>query len=78
VRDALSKGVVVDLHPETFRPYDTATTSVALIGVTLWLLPNGAFRFAVARSYAASFLRFLVASAMEFGCCVTRLGKAAS
>jgi methylglutamate dehydrogenase subunit D len=67
-RDALAKGVGIDLDENAFRAGDAATTAVALISVTLWRLPNGTFRFAVARSFAASFSRFLVSSAAEFGC----------
>jgi methylglutamate dehydrogenase subunit D len=69
-RTALAKGVAIDLDPAAFRPGDAATTAVALIGVTFWLVDAERFRFAVARSFAPGFLRFLVASAAEFGCAV--------
>ena len=72
-RDALAKGVAIDLDPSVFRPGDAATTSVALIGVTFWQLDAApTFRFAVGRSFAPGFARFLVISAAEFGCVVAR------
>lgn len=70
-RAALAKGVAIDLDPAAFRPGDAATTSVALVGVTFWQLDAlPTYRFAVARSFAPSFSRFLVVSAAEFGCMV--------
>jgi methylglutamate dehydrogenase subunit D len=68
VRDALAKGVMVDLHPRTFAPGDAAVTSIAHVGVHLWQLDDvPAYEFAVARSFAASFWHWLMASAAEFG-----------
>jgi len=72
LRDTLAKGLAIDIDPSVFRPGDAATTAVALIGVTFWLLDEKpTFRFAVPRSYAPAFSRFLVASAAEFGCVVS-------
>jgi heterotetrameric sarcosine oxidase gamma subunit len=72
-RDALAKGVAVDLDPVAFGPGDAATTSVAQIGLTLWQVDGApTFRLAVGRSFAPSISRFLVASAAEFGCAVRR------
>lgn len=68
VRAALAKGVNLDLDPRAFVPGDAATTSIALVGVTFWqrdMAPT--YRFAVARSYAPAFLRWLSSSAAEFG-----------
>lgn len=76
-RDALAKGVTIDLDPRAFRPGDAATTAVALIGVTFWQIDESpTYRFAVGRSFAPSFVRFLVSSAAEYGCCVGRSGAA--
>lgn len=74
-RTALAKGVAVDLDPAAFAPGDAATTSVALIGVTLWQLDAApTYRFAVGRSFAPGFSRFLATSAAEFGCTIIGRG----
>jgi len=71
VRDALAKGVAIDLHPREFTPGDVAVTSAAHIGLTLWRLADNAdgavFEIAVARSLAGSFWHWLSGSAAEFG-----------
>lgn len=70
-REALAKGVAIDLDAGMFCPGDAATTSVASIGTTFWQLDETpTFRFAIGRSFAPSFSRFLVMSAAEFGCSV--------
>jgi methylglutamate dehydrogenase subunit D len=67
-RDALAKGVMVDLHPLAFAPGDAAVTSVAHVGVHFWQLDAvPTYVFAVPRSLAASFWHWLTASAAEFG-----------
>jgi sarcosine oxidase subunit gamma len=70
VRDALAKGVMIDLHPRAFAAGDVAVTAAAHVGFTLWRLaddPAGAvFEIAVARSLADSFWHWLAASAAEF------------
>jgi sarcosine oxidase subunit gamma len=74
VRDALAKGVMIDLHPSTFAPGDVAVTAAAHVGLTLWRLPDDAtgatFEVAVARSLAASFWHWLATSAAEYGLAV--------
>lgn len=68
VRDALAKGVAVDLHPRAFKPGDTAITLVSHIAVQLWQLDDRpAYEFAVARSLAQSFWHWLEASSAEYG-----------
>jgi len=68
VRDALAKGVAVDLHPSAFKPGDTATTLVSHIAVQLWQLDDRpTYEFAVARSLAQSFWHWLEASSAEYG-----------
>jgi sarcosine oxidase subunit gamma len=72
LRDALAKGVMIDLHPATFAVGDAAATSVAHIGIQLWRLPDATdgpvFEIMVARSLAGSFWSWFTASAAEFGC----------
>lgn len=72
VRAALAKGVALDLHPVAFPEGAAASTSVALVALTFWRAGDAAdgsatFRFAVPRSFAPAFLRWLAASAAEFG-----------
>jgi sarcosine oxidase subunit gamma len=71
VRDALAKGVTIDVHPRSFAVGDVAVTAAAHIGVTLWRLDDDAdgavFEVAIARSFAGSFWHWLSASAAEFG-----------
>jgi heterotetrameric sarcosine oxidase gamma subunit len=68
VRDALAKGVAVDLHPSAFKAGDTAATLVSHIPVHLWQIDDRpSYEFAVARSLAQSFWHWLEASAAEYG-----------
>lgn len=75
VREVLSKGSMVDIHPSAFPVGAAASTSFAHIGVQFWRTedgPDGAvFEFLVARSMAGSFWSWFAASATEFGCRVT-------
>jgi heterotetrameric sarcosine oxidase gamma subunit len=67
-RDALAKGVMVDLHPRAFAPGDAAVTSVAHVGVHFWQLDAvPTYEFAVPRSLAVAFWHWLMESAAEFG-----------
>lgn len=68
VRDALAKGVPIDLHPRAFGPGRAAATLAAQIGILLWqrdAVPT--FDLAVARSYAGSLTEWLVGAAAEYG-----------
>ncbi len=72
VREALAKGVALDLDPRAFAPGDVATTVVSHVGVTLWACEaarEGAppYRLAVARSFAPALLRWLTPGAAPFG-----------
>jgi methylglutamate dehydrogenase subunit D len=68
VRDALAKGLAIDLHPRAFKPGYTAITTVAHIGVHLWQIDEApTYEIAVPRSLALSFWRWLEASAAEYG-----------
>ena len=75
VRQALSKGCMIDLHPTAFAIDATATTSIAHVGVHLWRAADSAegaaFEMLVARSMAGSFWSWLAAAAGEFGCAVS-------
>lgn len=70
-RDALIKGVGLDLHPRAFGPGDAAVTVIAHIGAQLWQLDDRpTYEIAIYRSFAGSLWRWLEASAAEFGCTV--------
>lgn len=70
-RDALIKGVGLDLHPRAFGPGDAAVTVIAHIGAQLWQLDDRpSYEIAAYRSFAGSLWRWLEASAAEFGCVV--------
>jgi methylglutamate dehydrogenase subunit D len=67
-RDALAKGLTIDLHPSAFATGFAAVTSVAHIGVVLWQIDDcPTYEFAVPRSYALSFWHWLKTSAIEYG-----------
>lgn len=67
-RDALAKGVPIDLHPRAFRPGDAAVTIVAHVGANvLQVDETPTHEFVVGRSFAAAFLEWLINSAAEFG-----------
>jgi sarcosine oxidase subunit gamma len=67
-RDALGKGVPLDLHPRAFAPGDAAVTTVAHIGVHLWQIDDApTYELAVPRSFAAAFWRWLLDAGAEYG-----------
>lgn len=67
-REALAKGVPLDLDPRAFGPGDTAMTVVAHINVHLWQSDAApVYEFAVFRSFAGSFCEWLLDAAAEFG-----------
>jgi heterotetrameric sarcosine oxidase gamma subunit len=68
VRDALAKGVPVDLHPRVFKSADTAMTVVSYINVHLWRVDDApTYDIAMFRSFAVAFWDWLAAAAAEFG-----------
>lgn len=68
VRDALAKGVTIDLHPRAFSPGHTAATHIAHLGVQISQLDAApTYELAFARSTAVSFWHWLEASTAEFG-----------
>ena len=67
-RDALAKGVMLDLHPSAFGPGDVGVTAVAHIGMHFWQLDDApTYDFVVFRSLAADFWRWVVDAGAEFG-----------
>ena len=67
-RDALAKGILIDLDPCAFRPGDTAITAVAYMNVHFWqidALPT--YEFAMFRSFSAAFWNWIVDAAAEYG-----------
>ena len=67
-REALAKGVAIDLHPREFKSGYAALTTVAHIGVHLWQIDDRpTYEFALPRGFALSFWHWLEASAAEFG-----------
>lgn len=67
-RDALAKGILIDLHPSAFAPGDTAITTVAYIGAHFWQIDAApTYEFAVFRSFAIAFAEWVIDAAAEFG-----------
>jgi len=68
IRDALAKGLPIDLDPRAFGVGHAAVTAVAHVGVHLWQINElPTYRLLVPRSYAGSFWHWLSASAAEYG-----------
>jgi sarcosine oxidase subunit gamma len=79
VREALAKGVPLDLHAKAFGVNEVAATVISHIGATMWRVDDGRdgapmFEIAVFRSLATSFWHWLSASAAEFGLSFARAG----
>jgi len=67
-RDALAKGVAVDLDPLAFKVGDLAQTSASHIGLQIALIDAApTFEIISARSTAGSLWAWLTASAAEYG-----------
>jgi methylglutamate dehydrogenase subunit D len=74
-RDALAKGLPIDLHPRAFKPGDTALTLAAHIGLQIWQLDAApTYEIAVFRGFARSFWQFLLDAAAEYGCRIEARG----
>jgi methylglutamate dehydrogenase subunit D len=66
-RDALAKGLPVDLDPTVFPVGSTAITMAAEIGCQLWQVDDApTFDLAVPRSFAASFRHWLAVASAGF------------
>lgn len=71
-RDALAKGIAVDLDPAVFTIGDLAQTSASHIGLQIALIDAApTFEIVSARSTAGSLWAWLTASAAEYGIEVT-------
>ncbi len=71
VREALAKGLMIDLHPRAFAVGDTAVTLAGHVGVQVTLLDDRpAFQLTVARSYSLSLWEWLITAAATFGIAV--------
>ena len=67
-RDVLAKGVLIDLHPRTFQPGDTALTSFGHVRVHFWQTDaSPTYEIAVMRSYAAALWHYLMEAAAGYG-----------
>jgi methylglutamate dehydrogenase subunit D len=67
-RQALAKGVPLDLDPRSFHVGDTALTVVANINVHFWQIDESpTYEFAVFRSFAVAFHEWLLEASIEFG-----------
>ena len=67
-RDALAKGIAIDLDASAFKVGDAAQTSAAHIGLQIALIDETpTFEIMSARSTAGSLWSWLVASASEYG-----------
>jgi heterotetrameric sarcosine oxidase gamma subunit len=74
-RDALAKGLPIDLHLRAFRPGDTALTQAAHIGLQIWQLDDApTYDIAVFRGFARNFWQFLLDAAAEYGCRIEERG----
>ena len=68
VRDALAKGLAIDLHPREFRSGHAGVTTVAHIGIHFWQIDDcPTYELAVPRGYTLSFWHWLETSAAEYG-----------
>jgi methylglutamate dehydrogenase subunit D len=67
-REALAKGVLIDLHPAAFGAGSTASTVISHMGVHFWQVDAGpTYEVSVAGSFALSFLEWLTEAAAELG-----------
>ena len=67
-RDALAKGVPIDLHERAFKPGDVALSAVHGIGVHLRQVDGApTYDIALFRSFAGSFWHWITAACAEFG-----------
>ena len=75
MRQALAKGIPIDLDPVSFGPGDTALTTAGHITMQFWQLDDvPTYEFAVFRSFAAAFCEWLKEAGAEFGVTVAEHG----
>lgn len=76
-REALAKGVMVDLHPRAFQAGATAVTLAGHIGMQVTRLDEEPqFQLMVSRSFVLSLWDWLIASASAYGVSVVSLQSA--
>ena len=67
-REALAKGLPIDLHPRAFKAGDVAITHASHIGVTIWQIDDApTYEIALFRSFADSFWHWLKEAAVSVG-----------
>lgn len=67
-RDALAKGLPVDLHPRAFGPGDVALSVASHVSIQLWQVDEQpGYLIAAPRGYAEDVRQWLEESAAEFG-----------
>lgn len=71
-RDALAKGLPIDLHPRVFGPGDVALSTATHVAIQLWQLDEQpSYLIAAPRGYADDVRQWLEESAAEFGLCIS-------
>lgn len=72
----MEKGLQIDLAPSAFPANSVAVTSIAYIGITLWIVDGEpTIDIAIARSLAGSFQHWLEVSAAVYGLSLQRTSK---
>ncbi len=73
-RDALAKGLAIDLHPSAFSPGCVAMTALSHLSVQIWQTDDTpTYWLSVPRTVAGHVWEWLLESAAEFGCDVKAL-----
>jgi sarcosine oxidase subunit gamma len=68
IRQAMAKGLSLDLHPSRFGTGDVALTAVSHLHILWWQVSDEPrYRVLAVRTYFESFWRWLATSAAEFG-----------
>ncbi|MBE9604965.1 sarcosine oxidase subunit gamma [Acetobacteraceae bacterium H6797] len=67
VREALAKGLAIDLHPRAFGPGQTAISQIAHVGVQIWQIADDAYEIAAFRGFAGTLIHALLEMSAEYG-----------
>ncbi len=70
-RDVLAKGCLLDLHPKSFAPGQTAQTALFHVNTLIHCVEPDTFDLYITRSHGQSTFEALTDAAGEFGCRVT-------
>lgn len=70
-RDVLAKGCLLDLHPKSFGPGQTAQTALFHVNTLIHCVGADTFDLYITRSHGQSSFEALTDAAGEFGCRVT-------